>query len=800
MTELWPTKYIFFWSGKINILATFTFFAYKIVNFRAIDPHFGYFMDHPKGPMENTEGLNFVTGATRLSDLAITFNWCRQNIKVFFGGLFNLFLLGHPQRFTVIAVHHNHKYLSPYSFLLTTPVGRRPKIPLSVQRRSHAVRPCKSHILKQQETNTLDPRQYTAMSPLAEVKITKKRHFLLKIDKCRFAGIWRQNLGSMVQVQIDKNCNNLVIVPIYGKRPIFVGFQIPSNTFNIHMPALKFQANCLNIMWIQIITNYVRFFPYLSKYILSLDWGKLAGMKVRDLVVEALSDAEYVAPMAKFGQLLAERNNKAFMYIFSHKDKDAQQRTVERDSGLDVPLLLGMPFSDKPGPWRDNYTRSDALLSEMMMTYWTNFAKSGDPNMPADMRPRMNQKDRGRQRDIIWEPYDPLYQKSLEIGSRVRKKSQYHANKVALWNWLIPELETMDIKAHAHDNHNGEDLDHETWWTTNGLDSDLFIGRVRPAVIYRYHHILGNISSERSPLPTPKNEYLTPNVSAAKGHFDIVPKQPAPERTNVLDPIVGDVLDYRSTMTIVVIIGIALLVLNAILIAVLIFRRDRRTSNSVPMAKYDSMAASASSQQCFMVDAADCDPAAQKNSAASIATTEQDAHQTEQQYKDLQRFPDIIGSKKEELPFHLNTPLHAILTEGSSAMQSQIHLLPTTQCGSSLCYTDPRSAEMLTDLQYNTLFRVPPPETSAANEGAPESFVAAPPDQNMFAAAAVSQQQCIIPVYSESYTTNINPSYYKLCGDQLITQNPNQQIELSQLSENQDRTVLQVQKTHENIN
>ena len=25
---------------------------------------------------------------------------------------------------------------------------------------SHAVRPCKSHIIKQQETNTLDPRQY----------------------------------------------------------------------------------------------------------------------------------------------------------------------------------------------------------------------------------------------------------------------------------------------------------------------------------------------------------------------------------------------------------------------------------------------------------------------------------------------------------------------------------------------------------------------------------------------------------------------------------------------------------------
>ena len=71
-------------------------------------------------------------------------------------------------------------------------------------------------------------------------------------------------------------------------------------------------------------------------------------------------------------------------------------------------------------------------------------------------------------------------------------------------------------------------------------------------------------------LPSPLDEYLGPNVSAAHGS-----KVQSSDITDVDDLEGGPLLDYTTALTLTVAIGLSLLVLNVILFAALLYRRDR---------------------------------------------------------------------------------------------------------------------------------------------------------------------------------------------------------------------------------
>lgn len=85
--------------------------------------------------------------------------------------------------------------------------------------------------------------------------------------------------------------------------------------------------------------------------------------------------------------------------------------------GEDLPYVFGAPLVDGFSHFPRNYTKSEVALSEALMVFWSNFARTGNPNEHHRQDPVLvASKERNRFRSIVWDEYDPVHQKYLEIG------------------------------------------------------------------------------------------------------------------------------------------------------------------------------------------------------------------------------------------------------------------------------------------------------------------------------------------------------------------------------------------------
>lgn len=85
--------------------------------------------------------------------------------------------------------------------------------------------------------------------------------------------------------------------------------------------------------------------------------------------------------------------------------------------GEDLPYIFGAPLVEGFSHFPRNYTKSEVALSEAVMIFWSNFARTGNPNEHHRQdQVLLASKERNRFRSINWEEYDPVHQKYLEIG------------------------------------------------------------------------------------------------------------------------------------------------------------------------------------------------------------------------------------------------------------------------------------------------------------------------------------------------------------------------------------------------
>ncbi|KAH3729761.1 hypothetical protein DPMN_055739 [Dreissena polymorpha] len=89
------------------------------------------------------------------------------------------------------------------------------------------------------------------------------------------------------------------------------------------------------------------------------------------------------------------------------------------------------------GPQRTgNYTEQERRLARGMVTMWTNFAKSGDPNKPSDAR---------RFTNAPWAEYDLHSQSFLQFTNHgALPGSRFQARRMQLWSDLIPTITLME--------------------------------------------------------------------------------------------------------------------------------------------------------------------------------------------------------------------------------------------------------------------------------------------------------------------------------------------------------------------
>ncbi|KAH1004868.1 hypothetical protein HUJ05_005636, partial [Dendroctonus ponderosae] len=195
----------------------------------------------------------------------------------------------------------------------------------------------------------------------------------------------------------------------------------------------------------KIIRTYVRnaytyhlseiFFTVVNEY---TDWERTVQhpINTRDACVAALSDAQFVAPLVQTGDLLSAKASqpaqddegpKTFFYVFDYQTKEGDYpQRMGTVHGEELPYMFGAPLVDGFNHFPRNYTRAELALSESFIIFIANFARSGNPNEHHKQDSVLAaSRERNRFRSILWDEYDSVHQKYLEIGwdhSIVRRK------------------------------------------------------------------------------------------------------------------------------------------------------------------------------------------------------------------------------------------------------------------------------------------------------------------------------------------------------------------------------------------
>ncbi|RVE47584.1 hypothetical protein evm_007782 [Chilo suppressalis] len=341
------------------------------------------------------------------------------------------------------------------------------------------------------------------------------------------------------------------------------------------------------------------FYTIVNEY---TDWERTNPINTRDATVAALSDAQYVAPLVQSGDLLSggpkptpndedgpRRQTRTYFYVFDYQTKDgyypqAYFRMSRTTRPLSRPAVLwhirSLALSRaalrirRTTSWRfrsfsTNYTKSEVSLSESMMLFVANFARTGNPNdnirqevvLPAS-------RERNKFRGVNWEEYDSTHQKYLEIGMKPRLKNHFRAHQLSVWLRLVPELHRagMEDVATRHNlfkNHN---------------EQDLYEGIVRPDPLAK------NSDNEqvRRTNGTYSDTALTTVDTILATCATVLPGRDL-QTVNTTDNTLANLeaagyAAYSTALSVTIAIGCSLLILNVLIFAGVYYQRDKSRS------------------------------------------------------------------------------------------------------------------------------------------------------------------------------------------------------------------------------
>ncbi|KAL3881751.1 hypothetical protein ACJMK2_028146 [Sinanodonta woodiana] len=157
-------------------------------------------------------------------------------------------------------------------------------------------------------------------------------------------------------------------------------------------------------------------------------------IRVRDKLMELSTDFTFLVPAIQALLVHTEHSQEKgnYLYKYSHKPTfkmqgDNYDYITGASHGQELPFVFGHAGYM-------NSTREEIVLSRIMTTMWTNFAKSGDPNRPVDI---------SRLANVRWPPFDVRDQKYIDFDVNMSAnsvKSRWSSDKVSFWQKVVPSI------------------------------------------------------------------------------------------------------------------------------------------------------------------------------------------------------------------------------------------------------------------------------------------------------------------------------------------------------------------------
>ncbi|XP_068443775.1 acetylcholinesterase [Clinocottus analis] len=176
------------------------------------------------------------------------------------------------------------------------------------------------------------------------------------------------------------------------------------------------------------------------------DWmDENNGLKNRDAMDDVVGDHNVICPLAHFARSYAQHSalkanagavpnsggnsqGGVYLYLFDHRASNlAWPEWMGVIHGYEIEFVFGLPLEK-----RLNYTFEEEILSQRMMRYWANFARTGNPNVNHDGL--VDSKKR-------WPLFTVSEQKHVGLNTEPMKVHKGLRNQMcAFWNRFLPRL------------------------------------------------------------------------------------------------------------------------------------------------------------------------------------------------------------------------------------------------------------------------------------------------------------------------------------------------------------------------
>lgn len=150
-------------------------------------------------------------------------------------------------------------------------------------------------------------------------------------------------------------------------------------------------------------------------------------LKNRDALDRMVGDYAFTCPVVNFAHRYAETGNNVYFYYFNERASNNPWPTWTGVlHGDEIAFIFGDPLNKSR-----NYDAAEIGLAKRMMSYWANFAKTGNPSLSAD----------GTWTPIYWPIHSPTKREVLELNANVSRVLEGHrVKKCAFWKNFLPRL------------------------------------------------------------------------------------------------------------------------------------------------------------------------------------------------------------------------------------------------------------------------------------------------------------------------------------------------------------------------
>uniref|UniRef100_A0AAQ5Y9M2 Carboxylesterase type B domain-containing protein n=1 Tax=Amphiprion ocellaris TaxID=80972 RepID=A0AAQ5Y9M2_AMPOC len=269
------------------------------------------------------------------------------------------------------------------------------------------------------------------------------------------------------------------------------------------------------------------------------DWADRDNTDMRRKNLLALfTDHQWVAPAVATAKLHAEFQSPVYFYTFHHHcQTEARPDWADAAHGDEIAYVFGIPMVGATDLFPCNFSKNDVMLSAVVMTYWTNFAKTGDPNSPVPQDTTFIHTKPNRFEEVIWTKFSSKDKQYLHIGLKPRVRDNYRANKVAFWLELVPHLHSL------------------------------------------HEEIISSITTRLPPGGSGRRK--TTHLGAGSTRHPVIstyPPDPEPDGSERprYPPFPSETRDYSTELSVTVAVGASLLFLNVLAFAALYYKRDKR--------------------------------------------------------------------------------------------------------------------------------------------------------------------------------------------------------------------------------